>query len=51
MASLPEGCYYPAVYINDPKKQRSLSGPSFCIHSTDKITLVVDYTGFKVLYP
>lgn len=50
-ASLPEGCYYPSVYINDPKDPRSLSGPTFCIHSTDKITLRVDYDGFKVLYP
>jgi hypothetical protein len=51
MASLPEGCYYPSVYINDPKKPRSLAGPTFCIHSTDKITLIVDYEGFKVVYP
>ena len=49
--TLPEGCYYPSAYVNDPKKPRSLSGPSFCIHGNDKITLIVTYDGFKVQYP
>ena len=40
-----------AAYVNDPKKPRSLSGPSFCIHGGDKVTLVVTYEGFKVQYP
>ena len=49
--TLPDGCYYPSAYVNDPKKPRSLSGPSFCIHGGDKVTLTVTYEGFKTVYP
>lgn len=48
---IPEGCYFPSAYINDPKKQRAIQGPTRCIHGTDKITLVVGYEGFKWIFP
>jgi len=49
--TIPEGCYWPAAYINDPKKPRSHSGPAGCLHGNDKITLVVDYDGIKWIFP
>ncbi len=49
--NVPEGCYWPSAYINDPKKPRAIEGPQRCIHGNDKITLVADYDGFKWLFP
>jgi hypothetical protein len=49
--NLPQGCYFPSAYINDPKKQRAIQGPSACIHGSDKITLTVNYEGFKWIFP
>jgi hypothetical protein len=49
--NVPEGCYFPSAYINDPKKQRAIQGPTACIHGNDKITLTVGYEGFKWNFP
>lgn len=49
--TIPEGCYYPSAYVNDPKKQRSHSGPSWCIHGADKIEIRVDYSGITWVFP
>ena len=49
--TIPEGCYWPSAYVNDPKKPASLSGPQACIHGNDKITIIVDYQGMKWVFP
>lgn len=49
--TIPEGCYYPSAYVNDPKKQRAHSGPSWCIHGVDKIEIQVDYSGIRWVFP
>jgi hypothetical protein len=49
--NVPEGCYWPSAYVNDPKKPRALNGPAGCIHGDDKITLVVTYDGMRWLFP
>lgn len=49
--TLPEGCYWPSVYINDPKNPAAHSGPLLCMHGKAKITLIVDYPGFRVIWP
>ncbi len=49
--TIPEGCYWPSAYVNDPKKPASLSGPQGCIHGNDKITIVIDYDGIRWVYP
>ncbi len=49
--TLPEGCYWPSVYINDPKSPAAHSGPLLCMHGKAKITLIVDYPGFRVIWP
>ena len=49
--NVPEGCYWPSAYINDPKKPRSIEGPKACIHGNDKIELIVSYDGFRWLFP
>ncbi len=49
--NVPEGCYWPSAYINDPKKPRSIEGPKACIHGNDKIELLVTYDGFRWLFP
>lgn len=48
---LPEGCYWPAAYITDPKRQTSIAGPQGCLHGSFKITLIVDYPGFTWVFP
>lgn len=49
--TVPNGCYYPSAYVNDPKKQRAHSGPSWCIHGGDKIEIRVDYTNITWVFP
>jgi hypothetical protein len=45
---LPNGCYYPSAYVGS---KASLSGPSFCIHGGDKVTVIIEYGGIKIAYP
>ena len=56
---MPEGCWWPSVYITDPVTPRALSGyygPGnvdgyMCMHTLDRITLIIDYEGFEVTWP
>ena len=49
--TIPEGCYWPSAWVNDPKKPRSHSGPQGCIHGDDKITIAVEYEGIRWIWP
>ena len=56
---MPEGCWWPSVYITDPVTPRALSGfygPGnvngyMCMHTLDRTTLIIDYEGFDVVWP
>ena len=49
--TIPEGCYWPSAYVNDPKKPRAHEGPLGCIHGNDKITIQVSYDGIRWVWP
>ncbi len=49
--TVPEGCYWPSAYVNDPKKPRAHEGPLGCIHGDDKITIQVSYDGIRWVFP
>lgn len=49
--TIPEGCYWPSAYVNDPKKPRAHEGPLGCIHGDDKITIAISYDGIRWLFP
>ena len=48
---VPEGCYWPSAYVNDPKKPRAHNGPLGCVHGDDKITIQVSYDGIRWVWP
>ncbi|MBI5839397.1 MAG: hypothetical protein HZB19_04785 [Chloroflexi bacterium] len=45
------GCYGLYAWVNDPNKPSTSSGPGFCVHGTDKITIEISADTFKVVYP
>lgn len=49
--TVPEGCYWPSAYVNDPKKPRAHEGPLGCAHGDDKITIAVSYDGIRWVWP
>lgn len=44
-------CYWLFAWVNDPAKQRQVSGPAFCLNNPDKWTLDINYNTIKVTPP